>query len=147
MDGAFVEAFTYEEENLERFLEMSSGELNYFLQQRGLPVGGTHSSLPARALIAFEQKKSIITTAENLVKKLSEDYANLLKERCLCFDPNENLLMSDDLKQFPKTNIGQVFSFILKQNHSVQSILGNIKLKKHILITKVNLLIKSRTFK
>ena len=80
MDGAFVEAFTYEEENLERFLETSSGELNYFLQQRGLPVGGTHSSLPTRALIAFEQKKSIITTAENLVKKLSEDYVNLLKE-------------------------------------------------------------------
>ena len=36
------------------------------------------------------------------------------KEYCLCFDPNENLLMSDDLKQFPKPNIGQLFSFILK---------------------------------
>ena len=37
-----------------------------------------------------------------------------VKEYCLCFDPNENLLMSDDLKQFPKPNIGQLFSFILK---------------------------------
>ena len=41
-------------------------------------------------------------------------YIKLLKEYCLCFDPNENLLMSDDLKQFPKPNIGQLFSFILK---------------------------------
>ena len=35
MDSASVEAFTYEEENLDNFLEKSSGELNYFLQQGG----------------------------------------------------------------------------------------------------------------
>ena len=35
MDGASVEAFTNEEENLEHFLEKSSGELKYFLQQGG----------------------------------------------------------------------------------------------------------------
>ena len=73
----------------------------------GLPVGGFHISLAARTLTAFEQKKPIKTTAENLVKKLSEDYINLLKEHCLCFDPNEHLLMSDDLKLFPKTNIDE----------------------------------------
>ena len=59
MDGASVEAFTYEEENLVYFLEISSEELKYFLQQRGLPFEGTHGSLAARALIAFEQKKPI----------------------------------------------------------------------------------------
>ena len=100
------------------------------MQQRELPVGGTHNSLAARALIAFEQYKPIITTAENLVKKLSEDYVNLLKEHCLCFDPNENLLMSDDLKQFPKTNIGQVFSFILKTKSFSAEYIGQYKIKK-----------------
>ena len=45
----------------------------------GLPVGGFNISLAARALIAFEQKKPIKTTADNLVKKLSKDYVNLLK--------------------------------------------------------------------
>ena len=43
MDGASFEVFTYEEENLEHFLEKSSGKLKYFLQQSGFLVGGTHS--------------------------------------------------------------------------------------------------------
>ena len=77
--GASFEAFTYEKETLEHFVEKSSGELKYSLQQMGLPVGGFNISLAARTLIAFEQKKPITTTADNLVKKLSEDYVNLLK--------------------------------------------------------------------
>ena len=50
MDGVSSVAWSfhlYEEEKLEHFLEKSSGELKYFLQQRRLPVGGTHSSLAA----------------------------------------------------------------------------------------------------
>ena len=102
-----------ERETWDTFQKNLQGELKYFLQQTGLPVGRTDRSLAATALIAFELKNNHKTTAENLVKKLSEDYVNLLKEHCLCFDPNENLSMSDDLKQFPKTDFGQVFSFIL----------------------------------
>ena len=64
MDGASFEAFSFEEENLEHFLEKSSGKLKYFLQKRGFLVGGTHSSLATRALIAFKQKKPNITTVK-----------------------------------------------------------------------------------
>lgn len=46
--------------------------LNIFLQQRGLPVGGKHSTL-ARALIAYEQKTSALECAENISKKLDND--------------------------------------------------------------------------
>ena len=35
MDGASFEAFSSEEENLEHFLEKSSGKLKYFLQKGG----------------------------------------------------------------------------------------------------------------
>ena len=64
------------------------------------------------------------------MKKLSKDYVNLLKEHCLCFDPNENLLMSDDSEQVPKTNIGQVFSFILKTKSFSTEYIGQYKIKK-----------------
>lgn len=47
--------------------------LNIFLQQRGLPVGGKHSTLAARALIAYEQKTSALECAENISKKLDND--------------------------------------------------------------------------
>ena len=64
MDGASFEAFSSEEENLEHFLEKSSGKLKYFLQKRGFLVGGTHSSLATRALIAFKLKKPNIATVK-----------------------------------------------------------------------------------
>ena len=41
----------------EDFLDLSCGKLNFFLQQRAIPVGGNHQSdLAARVLVAFEQK-------------------------------------------------------------------------------------------
>ena len=43
-------------ECLEDFLELSNVELKYYLQQRGLSTSGPHSTLAARALIAYEQK-------------------------------------------------------------------------------------------
>ena len=51
---------------LEDFLVMSSFELQYYLPQGGLSVSGTHSSSAARALIAFEQKVEIKSTADQL---------------------------------------------------------------------------------
>ena len=38
--------------------------------------------------------------------------------------------MSDDLKQFPKTNIGQVFTFILKTKSFSTEYTGQYKIKK-----------------
>ena len=63
---------------LEDFLVMSSSELQYYLQQRGLSVSGTHSSLVARVLIAFEQKVEIKSTADQIAKQLKNDYSELL---------------------------------------------------------------------
>ena len=43
----------------EDILVMSSSELQYYPQQWGLSVSGTHSSLAAMTLVAFEQKVEI----------------------------------------------------------------------------------------
>ena len=53
---------------LEDFLVMSSSELQCYLQQRGLSVSGMHSSSAARALIAFEQKVEIKSTANQIAR-------------------------------------------------------------------------------
>ena len=65
-----VDSLTVNESSitLEDFLVMSSFELQYCLQQRGLSVSGTHRSLTARALIAFEQKIEIKSTADRTAR-------------------------------------------------------------------------------
>ena len=57
--------------HIEDFLDLSCGKLNFFLQQRAIPVGGNHQSdLVAHALVAFEQ---------NIPVKHSEDCAKDLR--------------------------------------------------------------------
>ena len=57
--------------HIEDFLDLSCGNLNFFLQQRAILVGGNHQSdLAARALVAFEQ---------NIPVKRSEDCAKDLR--------------------------------------------------------------------
>ena len=52
--------------HLEDFLELSHGELKFYLQQRALASTGTHSDLGARALVAFEQQLTVKQSAEDL---------------------------------------------------------------------------------
>ena len=52
--------------HLEDFLELSSGELKFYLQQRALASSGTHSDMAARAFVAFEQQVSVKESAEDL---------------------------------------------------------------------------------
>ena len=40
--------------HLEDFLELSCGELKFYLQQRAISIGGTHSDLAARALVVLK---------------------------------------------------------------------------------------------
>ena len=100
---------------LEDFLVMSSSELQYYLQQRGLSVSGTHSSLAARALIAFEQKVEIKSTADQIAKQLKNDYRELLMKHNLD-DPlsSNNFRFSTAIKCFPATHAAQIFNYILK---------------------------------
>ena len=42
--------------HLEDFLDLTTGELKFYLQQRALITSGNHADLAARALVAFEQR-------------------------------------------------------------------------------------------
>ena len=116
---------------LEDFLVMSSSELQYYLQQRGLSVSGTHSSLAARALIAFEQKVEIKSTADQIAKQLKNDYRELLMKHNLD-DPlsSNNFRFSTDIKCFPATHVAQIFNYILKAKAFEAEYIGQYKVKK-----------------
>ena len=119
----------------EDFLVISSRELQYYLQQRGLPVSGTHSSLAARALIAFEQKVEIFT-ADQITKQLKNDYRELLMKHNLD-DPlsSSNFRFSMDIQCFPATLAWQTFNYI-KDKSIWSRIFRTVQSKKSIVIFK-----------
>ena len=57
-------------ETLEDFLELSNGELQYYLQKRCLPTSGNHGTLAARALFALEQNLKCVATVAQVLETL-----------------------------------------------------------------------------
>ena len=108
---------------LEDFLVMSSSELQYYLQQQGLSVLGTHSSSATRALIAFEQKVEIKSTADQIAKQLKNDYRELSMKHNL----NDPLSSSIDINYFPATHVGQIFNYTLKAKAFEAEYIGQFK--------------------
>ena len=116
---------------LKDFLVMSSSEIQYYLQQRGLLVSGTHSSLAARALVAFEQKVEIKSTADQIAMQLKILYRELLMRQNLDDHlSSNNFQFSIDIKCFPATYVGQIFNYILKTKSFEAEYLGQHKVKK-----------------
>ena len=80
-------------------------KLQFYLQQRGLPSSGTHGSLAARALIAYEQKVEVTPTAKQIASNLQSEYKRLLKKHDIPHDPlveSNDFIFEDDLKKWPK---------------------------------------------
>ena len=115
---------------LEEFLELSTGELKFYLQQRGLSSLGNRGNLAARALIAHEQNIEIVGTAESISSTLQKDYSNLLQSHEICFDPITADGFVDDLSIWPETNIGQVFTYFLDSKAFESEYIGQYKLRK-----------------
>ena len=71
------------------FLELSAGELKFFLQKRGLTVQGNHPDLAARALVAYEQPQNypIRDSAESTATTLQRNYSETLMVGSLNEDP------------------------------------------------------------
>ena len=116
--------------NLEDFLELSYGELQFFLKQRGLPVSGNHGYLAARAFLAYKQKIELVATAAQISNKLKAEYDELLKKHAIDFDPLEAHDFVEDFKNWPKTNIGQIFSYFLESKAFASEYVGQYKLRK-----------------
>ena len=100
--------------HLKDFLELSSGELRFYLQQRALPSSGTHSDLAARALVAFEQETPVKQSAEDLSKSLKHQHEEILKQHNVLKDPLDIDDWEEDVTKWPKTHMGQLFNYILE---------------------------------
>ena len=116
--------------HLEDFLDLSSGELKFYLQQRALPSSGTHLDLAARALVAFEQQTPVKQSAEDLSKSLKDQYGELLKQYNLLKDPLDINDWEEEVTKWPKTHIGHVFSYILEMKAFSTEYVGQYKVRK-----------------
>ena len=90
--------------HLEDFLDLSTGELRFYLQQRALTCHGNHADLAARALVAFEQNLPIKETAETLLCTLQRVYSDILKYCGVTEDPLEMEGWEDNVFKWPKVH-------------------------------------------
>eukprot|EP00794_Sanderia_malayensis_P017137 gene17137-18857_t len=75
--------------HLKDFLDLSCDERKFYLRQSAIPVGGKHSNLAARVLVAFEQNTPVKESAEDLAKTLCHEHHALLKSPNIQQDPLE----------------------------------------------------------
>ena len=116
--------------HLEDFLDLSYGELKFYLQQRAIPAGGTHSDLAAGALVAFEQNIPIKQSADDLARALRNEHNILLKSFDIQQDPLEMKEWNTDLTKWPKVDIGNIFSYILEKKAFSTEYIGQYKVRK-----------------
>ena len=117
-------------DGLEDFLLWSNGDLAYYLRQRGQPYSGKHSSLAARALVACEQKLPIVTTVEKLKEELESEYRSILRVNSLDTDPYLIVDWKEDIKEWPCTDLGKIFSYIREKKAFSSDYLGQYKVRK-----------------
>ena len=119
-----------EEVGLESFLSWSNGELAHYLRLRNQPYSGAHSALAARALVAYEQKLPIVSTLEKLKKELKAEYEDILRTNCIGFDPNTLTDWNDNVREWPVTDIGKIFSYIFLKKAFSSNYIGQYKVQK-----------------
>ena len=90
--------------HLEDFLDLSTGELRFYLQQRALTCHGNNADLAARALVAFEQNLPVKETAETLLSTLQREYSDILKCCGVTEDSLEMEGWEDNMFKWPKVH-------------------------------------------
>ena len=115
----------------EDFLHMCMNNLFDFLAVRGLSASGRKIELVARAYAAVEMGLPIIASSEEQNEKLKAEYKSRLQKYSIC-DPwtvpaNDRC---DDIKKWPKVDVGVVFSFILKVRDFDVDYIGRYKDQK-----------------
>jgi len=128
----------------EDFLDLSSRELMFYLQQRALTCHGNHADLGARALVAFEQNPPIRETAETVLCVLQKEHSDILKCCGVIEDPLEMEGWENNLSKWPKVHWADLRLYVREQgtfNRLYWS--GNIRLERPSRFTKVALFIRS----
>ena len=113
------------------FLELSISELKYYLAMRGLSREGLKLDLAARALVAYEQQMPIRQDIEDLQKELKDTYSKLLVDHDIpdpkTIDAKEWV---NDVSNWPRTDIGKVFAYIIRKKAFDTDYIGQYKARK-----------------
>ena len=98
------------------FLGWTVSSLKDFLSLRGLKQTGRKSELVARAFGAYELNAPVKFTQEQIYQQIKEEYARRLRSNGIKSDPNNipHGAWIDDVKQWPETDDGKLFSYILR---------------------------------
>ena len=90
--------------HLENFLDLSTRELMFYMQQRALTCHGNHADLAVRVLVSIEQNLLLQETAETLLFTLQREYSDIFKCCSLTEDPLEMEDWNDKVLKWPKVH-------------------------------------------
>ena len=113
------------------FLEGTTGQLQFFLMERGKSTTGNKKDLAARALVSFELKEPIVQSSQSIFQRLEGEYFELVRS-CNIPDPLkiEDASWSEDIGTWPNVNLCQIFQYILACKDFETEFVGQYKAKK-----------------
>ncbi|XP_071177650.1 uncharacterized protein [Mytilus edulis] len=115
----------------EEFSSNTIGKLKDFLSARGLSCMGNKQQLVSRCFVAWESNIPLRYSEQEQQSKLKTEYANRLKEANI--DDPRSLKDDDwssDVKEWPKIDLGKIFSFILSKKEQDMDFIGHYKTQK-----------------
>ncbi|CAC5387151.1 unnamed protein product [Mytilus coruscus] len=115
----------------EEFSSNTIGKLKDFLSARGLSFMGNKQQLVSRCFVAWESNIPLRYSEQEQLSKLKTEYDNRLKETNI--DDPRSLKDDDwssDVKEWPKIDLGKIFSFILSKKEQDMDFIGHYKTQK-----------------
>ncbi|CAC5370027.1 unnamed protein product [Mytilus coruscus] len=114
------------------FEEFSTiGKLKDFLSARGLQCMGNKQQLVSRCFVAWESNIPLRYSEQEQLSKLKTEYDNRLQEANI--DDPRSLKDDDwssDVKEWPKIDLGKIYSFILSKKEQDMDFIGHYKTQK-----------------
>ena len=122
-------AYAIVAKHFEDFLDLSTGELRFYLRQRTLTCHGNHADLAACALVAFEQNLPIKETAETLLFTLQREYSDIFL--VLWYDRKSlgDGSWQENVFKWQKVHIGQILGYILENKAFSTDYIGQLQYK------------------
>jgi hypothetical protein len=115
----------------EEFLAMGVVEPREFLGQRGQPTTGTKQELVARSFVCWEKNVPVCLSTSEEQQQLAATYEDRWMVAGLPYDPlSTSLVWKDSVSQWPKTDLGKIFHFVVSKNLMGLEFVGKYKSQK-----------------
>ena len=120
-----------EDNTYEEFASSTIGHLKDFLSARGLSCTGSKQQLVSRCFVAWESKTPLKFTEQQQLSRLQTEYDTGLKKANI----NDHISFKDevwssDVKNWPKVDLSQIFSFVLSRKEHEIDFAGHYKTQK-----------------